>query len=53
MNKHLPYSEVYKIAEKVKDTFDVSRIKVGKKYNILFSNDSLKFQNILFMSLIN
>ena len=42
MNKHLPYSKVYKIAEKVKDTFDVSRIKVGKKYNILFSNDSLK-----------
>ena len=37
----LPYSDIYKITQKIKDTFDVKRIKVGRPYVILQQKDSL------------
>ena len=38
---NLPYNEVYKIIEAVKDTFDVKKIKVGRPYVILQQKDLL------------
>ncbi len=42
LNRHnLPFPEIYKITEKIKDTFDVKRIKVGRPYVLLSQKDSL------------
>ncbi|MBS9774572.1 MAG: peptidoglycan DD-metalloendopeptidase family protein [Tenacibaculum sp.] len=38
----IPYSKINEIATKIKDTFDVRRIRTGKPYKILKSNDSLE-----------
>ncbi len=38
---NLPYSNVYKITEKIKDSFDVRRIKVGRPFTLLRKKDSL------------
>lgn len=39
---HVPYPKINQIAERVKDTFDVRRIRAGKPYMILTSKDSTK-----------
>jgi len=42
LNRHnLPFPDIYQITEKIKDTFDVKRIKVGRPYVILSKKDSL------------
>lgn len=42
MNKyHLPYADIYKITNKIKDSFDIKKIKLGKAYMILSQKDSL------------
>ncbi len=38
---NLPYSDLYRLTEVVKDTFDVKKIKVGNPYVILQQKDSL------------
>ncbi len=38
---NLPFPEIYKITEKIKDTFDVRRIKTGRPYVLLRQKDSL------------
>ncbi len=38
---NLPFSDVYKITEAIKDTFDIKKIKVGRPYVILQQKDSL------------
>ncbi|MBQ0768971.1 MAG: M23 family peptidase, partial [Bizionia sp.] len=38
----LAYSEIFKIAERARDTFDIRKLQVGKPYTILCSNDSLQ-----------
>ena len=38
---NLPYSDIYKLTEAVKDSFSVKRIKVGRPYVILQQKDSL------------
>ncbi len=38
---HLPYSSIYRITEKIKDTFDVKNLKVGRPYTLLSQKDSL------------
>jgi len=38
----LGYSEIFKIAERARDTFDIRKLQVGKPYTILCSNDSLQ-----------
>jgi len=38
---HLPYAAVYKITNKIKDSFDIKRIKLGKAYTILSQKDTL------------
>ncbi|MDO1502388.1 peptidoglycan DD-metalloendopeptidase family protein [Winogradskyella maritima] len=38
----LGYPEIFQIAEKTKDSFDVRRLTAGKPYTILFSKDSLQ-----------
>lgn len=43
MDRHrVPYSKINEIATKIKDTFDVRRIRAGKPYVILTSKDSLE-----------
>jgi murein DD-endopeptidase MepM/ murein hydrolase activator NlpD len=37
---HVEYPRVYKIAESIKDSFDVRRLNAGKPYTILAKNDS-------------
>ena len=37
---HIEYPAVYKIAEKVKDTFDIRKLRAGKPYMILAKKDS-------------
>ena len=37
---HIEYPQVYKIAESIKDSFDVRRLNAGKPYTILAKNDS-------------
>jgi len=37
---HVEYPEVYKIAQSIKDSFDVRRLNAGKPYTILAKNDS-------------
>lgn len=36
------YPEIFNIVEKVKDTFDIRKLQVGKPYTMLFSKDSLQ-----------
>lgn len=36
------YPKIFNIAEKTKDTFDISRLQVGKPYTLLCSKDSLQ-----------
>ncbi len=37
---HVDFTEVYKIAESIKDTFDVRNLRAGKPYTILTKKDS-------------
>jgi murein DD-endopeptidase len=39
---HVYYPKINKIAKKIKDTFDVRRVRAGKPYLILASKDSLE-----------
>ena len=43
---HVPYPKVLEIAKKIKDTFDVRRIKAGTPYTILASKDSLEMAQV-------
>ena len=43
---HVPYPKVLEIAKKIKDTFDVRRIKAGTPYTILASKDSLQIAQV-------
>jgi len=36
------YPQIFRIAEKAKDTFDIRKLQVGKPYTLLFSKDSLQ-----------
>jgi murein DD-endopeptidase MepM/ murein hydrolase activator NlpD len=36
------YPQIFHIAEKAKDTFDIRKLQVGKPYTLLFSKDSLQ-----------
>lgn len=36
------YPQIFHIAEKAKDTFDIRKLQVGKPYTLLFSKDSLE-----------
>lgn len=36
------YTKIFSISEMAKDTFDIRKLKIGKPYTILCSNDSLK-----------
>jgi murein DD-endopeptidase MepM/ murein hydrolase activator NlpD len=36
------YPQIFNIVEKVKDTFDISKLQVGKPYTLLCSKDSLQ-----------
>ena len=36
------YSEIFKIAEQTKDSFDIRRLRTGKPYTLLCSTDSLE-----------
>ncbi len=38
---NLPFANVYKITDKIKDSFDVKRLKVGRPYTLLSRKDSL------------
>ncbi|MDP2089717.1 MAG: peptidoglycan DD-metalloendopeptidase family protein [Flavobacteriaceae bacterium] len=43
LSKHnVPYPEIDKIVNTIKETFDVRKLKIGQPYTILASNDSLK-----------
>lgn len=37
---HIEYPQIYKIAESIKDTFDVRRLNAGKPYTILVKKDT-------------
>ena len=43
LRNKLNYSQVYKIAEAIKDSFNVKWLTIGKPYTILSSKDSLAF----------
>lgn len=36
------YPQIYQIAEKAKDTFDIRKLQVGKPYTLLYSKENLK-----------
>ena len=36
------YPQIFQIAEKAKDTFDIRRLQIGKPYTLLCSKDSLE-----------
>ena len=36
------YPKIFNIVEKVKDTFDIRKLQIGKPYTLLFSKDSLQ-----------
>ncbi len=38
---HLDYPDIYKIAQKIKDTFNIKKIKTGRPYLLLSKKDSL------------
>jgi murein DD-endopeptidase MepM/ murein hydrolase activator NlpD len=40
-SRKVSYTKIYKIAEKIKDSFDVRWLTVGKAFTILYSKDSL------------
>jgi murein DD-endopeptidase MepM/ murein hydrolase activator NlpD len=43
LEKHnIGYPEIFQIAEKTKDSFDISNLQVGKPYTLLCSKDSLQ-----------
>jgi len=39
---HIGYPRIFNIAEKVKDSFDIRRLKAGKPYTLFCANDSLQ-----------
>ena len=39
---NIGYPEIYQIAEKAKDTFDIRKLQVGKPYTLLFSKENIK-----------
>lgn len=39
---HIGYPQIFNIAEKAKDTFDIRKLQVGKPYTLLCTNDSLQ-----------
>ncbi|NRA94163.1 MAG: peptidoglycan DD-metalloendopeptidase family protein, partial [Psychroserpens sp.] len=39
---HIGYPRIFNIAEKVKDSFDIRKLQVGKPYTLLCTNDSLQ-----------
>lgn len=39
---HVGYPQIFQIAEKAKDTFDIRRLQIGKPYTLLCSKDSLE-----------
>ena len=39
---NLAYPQIFHIAEKAKDTFDIRNLQIGKPYTMLFSKDSLQ-----------
>ncbi len=39
---NIGYPEIYQIAEKAKDTFDIRKLQVGKPYTLLFSKENLE-----------
>jgi len=41
-SNNLGYSKIFKIAEKAKDSFDISKLRAGKAYTLLCAKDSLQ-----------
>ncbi len=39
---HVGYPQIFNIAEKAKDTFDIRRLQIGKPYTLLCTKDSLE-----------
>ncbi|WP_456438976.1 peptidoglycan DD-metalloendopeptidase family protein [Psychroserpens sp.] len=39
---HIGYPEIFNIAEKAKDSFDIRKLQLGKPYTLLCTNDSLQ-----------
>ncbi len=39
---HIGYPQIFQIAEKTKDTFDIRKLQIGKPYTLLCKNDSLQ-----------
>ncbi len=39
---HIGYPKIFNIAEKVRDTFDIRRLRAGQPYMLLCANDSLQ-----------
>jgi len=39
---HVSYTEIYNIVEKIKDTYDIRRLQVGKPFTLLCTKDSLQ-----------
>ncbi|RNC88416.1 MAG: M23 family peptidase [Winogradskyella sp.] len=39
---HIGYPQIFQIAEKAKDSFDIRRLQVGKPYTLLCAKDSLQ-----------
>ena len=39
---NIDYSIIYKIVEKIKDTFDIRNLRAGKPYTLLFPKENLK-----------
>ncbi|WP_323787199.1 M23 family metallopeptidase [Psychroserpens sp.] len=39
---HIGYPRIFNIAEKVKDSFDIRKLQLGKPYTLLCTNDSLQ-----------
>ena len=54
IDNNLTYPQIYKIVEKIKDSFDVRWLTAGKPYTILSSKDSIaKPQYFIYLSLIH
>ena len=49
---HVDYPVINKIARKIKDTFDVRRVRAGKPYTILASKDSTEKAQVFYCSWI-
>ncbi len=39
---HVSYTEIYNIVEKIKDTYDIRRLQIGKPFTLLCTKDSLQ-----------